>query len=135
VPPLVEVVTGSDPIAAAVAGGLLARISGPDRFVEALRSTDPEERLRAVEVVGAIGGRTASEALVASLTDPDVRVRVRSATRLGSLGDPRSVRSLRRVFLSDPVMEVAAAAEAALRALGDHPEADPSDFGPWVADE
>jgi hypothetical protein len=39
------------------------------------------------------------------------------------------------VFLSDPVMEVAAAAEAALRALGDHPEADPSDFGPWVADE
>ena len=135
VPPLVEVVTGSDPIAAAVAGGLLARISGPDRFVETLRSTDPEERLRAVEVVGAIGGRTASDALVASLTDPDVRVRVRSATLLGSLGDPRSVRSLRRVFLSDPVMEVAAAAEAALRALGDHPEADPSDFGPWVADE
>ncbi len=135
VAPLIEVVTGSDPIAAAVAGGLLARISGPDRFVEALRSTDPGERLRAVEVVGAMGGRTASEALLASLTDPDVRVRTRSATLLGSLGDPRSVRALRRVFLSDPVMEVAAAAEAALRALGDRPEADPSDFGPWVADE
>jgi HEAT repeat protein len=133
--PLVEVVTGSDPLAAAVAGGLLARITGPDRFVAELRSTDPAVRLRAVEVVGAIGGRVASEALLGALTDPDVRVRVRSATLLGSLGDLRSVRSLKRTFLSDPVMEVAAAAEAALRALGSHPESDPGDLGPWVGDE
>jgi HEAT repeat protein len=135
VEPLVEVVTGPDPLAAAVAGGLLGRITGPGQFVAELRSTDPATRLRAVEVVGAIGGKVASEALLVSLTDPDVRIRVRSATLLGSLGDPRSVRPLKRVFLSDPVMEVAAAAEAALRALGSHPESDVDDFGPWVADE
>jgi HEAT repeat protein len=135
VDPLIEVVAGPDPLAAAVAGGLLARITGPDRFVADLRSTDPSTRLRAVEVVGAIGGKAASEALLSALSDPDIRVRVRSATLLGSLGDPRSVRPLKRVFLSDPVMEVAAAAESALRALGSPPESDGDDLGSWAAQE
>jgi HEAT repeat protein len=115
--PLLEVVMGRDPEAAAEAGSLLERIAGPERFVSGLDSTDPEERLRSVEVLGAIGGPVAAEALLTALTDPDVRVRIRSASLLGALGDGRAAKPLRRMVLGDPVAEVAAAAETALRLL------------------
>ena len=57
-------------------------------------------------------------------------MRSRAATVLGSLGDPRSLPALKRMFLSDPVVEVAVSAEAALLALGSPPETErPSDQG------
>jgi HEAT repeat protein len=124
VEPLVDVVVAGDPEARAAAGALLERIAGPERFRGDLGSTDPDARLRAVEVLGAIGGRIAANSLLQPLADPDIRVRSRAATLLGALGDARALPALKRVFLSDPVVEVAVAAEAALRALGAPPDAD-----------
>jgi HEAT repeat protein len=43
---------------------------------------------------------------------------------LGDLGDPRAVEPLRRTLRIDPVAEVVAAAEEALRALGAIPSED-----------
>ena len=119
---LVEVVMRGEPEARAAAGALLERIAGVERFLSELGSTDPDGRLRAVEVLGTIGGRMAGDALVEALTDPDVPVRSRSATLLGAMGDARAIPALKRMFLSDPVVEVAVAAEASLRALGSPPE-------------
>jgi HEAT repeat protein len=118
VQPLVDVVMGDDREAAAAAGALLQATAGAQSFLPSLGSVDPDARLRAVEVLGAIGGPAASEALLTTLFDPEPRIRVRSATLLGALGDLMAVRPLRRVFQGDPVGEVAAAAEEALRALG-----------------
>jgi serine/threonine-protein kinase len=122
VEPLVDLVTSGDPEGRAAAGGLLSRIAGPGRFLGDLGSTNPDTRLRAVEVLGAIGGRIAAESLLQTLTDPEVRVRVRAASLLGSIGDSSALPALKRVFLSDPVVEVAVAAEAALHALGSSPD-------------
>jgi HEAT repeat protein len=120
--PLVEVATGDDVEAAAAAGSLLERIAGPSAFTAGLASIDPEERLDAVRVLGAMGGPVAADALLGALTDPDVRVRARAAVLLGGTGELRAVKPLRRMFLSDPVAEAAAAAEAALRLLGSVPQ-------------
>jgi HEAT repeat protein len=122
VEPLVEVAIGEDVEAAAAAGALLDRIAGASAFAEGLSSVDPEERFRAVKVLGAIGGSVAADALLGTLSDPDVRIRARSASLLGALGELRAVKPLRRMFLSDPVSEVAAAAESALRMLGSVPQ-------------
>src|SRR5439155_582207 len=118
---LSEVAVGSEPEAATAAGALIDRIVGTDPFVNGLSSIDPEERIRAVQVLGAIGGPAASEALMGALPDPDVRVRARAASFLGTLGYLPAVKSLRRMFLTDPVADAAAAAEAALRMLGTVP--------------
>lgn len=118
---LSEVAVGPDPEAAAAAGSLVDRIVGTDPFVDGLSSIDPEERIRSVQVLGAIGGPAASEALMGALPDPDVRVRARAAFFLGTLGYLPAVKSLRRMFLTDPVADAAAAAEAALRTLGTVP--------------
>src|SRR5439155_2132679 len=118
VEPLVEVATGPDVEAAAAAGSVLERLTGVDPFVAGLSSLDPAERLRSTSVLGAIGGANAVTGLLAALGDPEVRVRVRAASLLGALGDSPAIRPLRRAFLTDPVGEVAAAAEAALRLLG-----------------
>jgi HEAT repeat protein len=122
VEPLIEVITGDDVEAAAAAGALLERIAGVPAFAEHLSSVDPEERLRAVQVLGAMGGSAAADALLETLSDPDVRIRARSATLLGAMGELRAVKPLRRMFLSDPVSEVAGAAESALRMLGTVPQ-------------
>lgn len=124
VQPLTEVVTGDDPEAAVVAGEILNEIVGVRSFVAELSSTDPEARLRAVLVLGVIGGPVAAEALMTMVTDPDVRIRAQSVALLGDLGDPRAVKVLKRVFTSDPVSEVAAAAEESLRILGALPSSD-----------
>ncbi|MGH2573407.1 MAG: HEAT repeat domain-containing protein [Actinomycetota bacterium] len=124
VEPLVEVAIGTDPRAATAAGAVLDRIGGAEFFLSGLSSIDPDERLRAVRVLGAIGGPAASEALLLTLSDPDVRVRVRSAALLGELGAPAAEKALRHVWLTDPVGEVADAAEEALRALGAVPTSD-----------
>ena len=117
VDPLVEIVMGPDPEAAAQAGSVLERIVGASTFIVGLSSVDPEERLRSVEVLGTMGGRDAAEALLAALEDPEIRVRTRSASLLGALGEERALPQLKRMVLSDPVAEVATAAEAALRML------------------
>ncbi len=118
VQPLTEVATSDDPEAASAAGEILQGIVGVRTFVAELSSTDPEARLRAVAVLGVIGGPVAAEALMTMVSDPDVRIRMRSVGLLGGLGDPRAIRVLKRVFTSDPVSEVAAAAEESLRELG-----------------
>lgn len=123
VEPLVEVAAGDDVEAAAAAGALLDRIAGASAFAASLSSIDPEARLRTVQVLGAIGGSVAADALLEALSDPDVRIRAKAATLLGGMGESRAVKPLRRMFLSDPVSEVAAAAEAALRMLGSVPQA------------
>jgi HEAT repeat protein len=122
VEPLTDLVMRSDPEARAAAGTLLERIAGPGRFLADLGSTNPDTRFGAVEVLGAMGGRIAVDALLQALSDPEVRVRSRAAALLGALGDARALPALKRVFLSDPVVEVAVAAEAALLALGSAPE-------------
>jgi HEAT repeat protein len=133
--PLVDIVAGDDLELAAVSGALLERIAGPQPFVAALSSVHPEDRLRAVEVLGRMGDPTASEALLTTLSDPDERVRGRAVTLLGEVGDPRAVEPLKRAFRTDPVVEVAEAARESLRKLeaGSIPEpsdaADPRDAG------
>ena len=112
---------GSDPEAAAAAGALIDQIVGTDPFIEGLSSIAPDERLRSVQILGAVGGPTASEALMGALADPDVPVRARAAAFLGTLGYLPAVKPLRRMFLTDPVAEAAAAAEAAPRMLGTVP--------------
>jgi HEAT repeat protein len=124
VQPLMEVAIGNDPEAALVAGEILNDIVGVRSFVTELSSTDMEARLRAVLVLGVIGGPVAAEALMTMVTDPDVRIRAQSVVLLGELGDPRAVKVLKRVFTSDPVSEVATAAEESLRALGALPPVD-----------
>ncbi len=116
--PLVRAVAEENRDVALAAAGVLDRIAGPAAFLERLSSTDPDVRLGAVEVLGAMGGPASVEALMSTLSDPDVRVRARSAALLGTLGDARAVRSLRRVFLTDPMPDVATAAESALGILG-----------------
>jgi HEAT repeat protein len=122
VEPLVEVATGDDADAAAAAGALLDRLAGAGTFAAGLSSIDPRERLRAVQVLGVIGGNMAADAILGALNDPDVGVRARAAVLLGTLGDPRAIKPLRRMFLSDPVGEVASAAGEALRVLGGEAE-------------
>ncbi|HEX8100344.1 MAG TPA: HEAT repeat domain-containing protein, partial [Actinomycetota bacterium] len=104
----------------------LNKVVGARMFVGELSSTDPETRLRAVAVLGVMRGAIAVEALMTMVTDPDVRVRTRAVTLLGRLGDYRAVKVLKRVFTSDPVSDVAAAAEESLRALGALPDVAPS---------
>ena len=118
VEPLVDLIVEGAREVAGVAGALLDRIAGPGPFLERLSSRRPHERLRAVEVLGAIDGPTASEWLMASLADPDPEVRGRAVTLLGELGDPRAAELLKQVFLNDPVGGVSSAAEEALRRLG-----------------
>jgi HEAT repeat protein len=115
---LADVTTGDDPEASIAAGILLDRIAGPGPFIDELSSIEPDQRLRAVQVLSALGGPSASEALVTALSDPDVRVRSRAASALGALGYLPALKPLRRMFLTDPVAEAAGSAEAALRKLG-----------------
>jgi len=77
---LSEVAIGTDPEAATAAGSLIDRIVGTDPFVEGLSSIDPYQRIRSAQVLGAIGGPAASEALMGALSDPDVDVRARAAS-------------------------------------------------------
>jgi len=125
---LADVVVDGEVEAAAAAGSLLDRIAGSARFLTELASTETDRRLRAIEVLGAIGGTEAVGAVAGALMDPDVRIRCRAASILGRLGDPTSVPPLKRMFLSDPVSEAVRAAQSALRALGSVPEEGEADL-------
>jgi HEAT repeat protein len=124
VEPLVEVVVTADPDARSQAADVLERLVGARPFVDRLGSTDPDERHRATEVLGSMAVPEAAEALLGALGDPEVRIRSRAATLLGAMGERRAIRPLKRMLLSDPVPEVAAAAEAALRTLGSVTDSD-----------
>jgi HEAT repeat protein len=123
VEPLVEAAAAGQPGTSTAAGALLGAIIGPERFLSALASIDTADRLLAVRVLGVIGGPVAFEGLLSGLADPDARVRTDAVRLLGESGDARAVKALRRVFLGDPLAEVASAAEVALRALGSVPPA------------
>ena len=126
VEPLVEALLREDQDVVRGVGQLLQEIVGPDRFLDALTSLDPVDRLRAVEALGAIGGPRAVDGLVRALSDPDERIRVRALQQIGHIGDHRAYEAVRRAFASDPVLEVVEAAEDVLRRL------EPSDEGPNV---
>lgn len=107
---------------------LLAELTGADldsgadwvrvkRFARALSADQPELRMAAANVLGRLGDRDATPALVKRLDDPDPRVRLRAATACGSIGDPRSVDALVEL-LSDDRREVKRAAADALAAIG-----------------
>jgi HEAT repeat protein len=114
---LLEVLMQQHPGTQATVGRLLGRISGIDGCIERLTSPDPQERLRGVEALGAMGGPRAVESLVGTLSDPDTAVRVRSIQLLGRLGDERAGSAIEHSARTDPVQEVVTAAEEALERL------------------
>ena len=117
VDPLVDMLADEGPDVVRMVGQLLRDLTGPQPFVERLASMDPEDRRRAVEALGAIGGEAGLDGLARALSDPVERIRVRAVTLLGQSRDPRAFEAVKRTFLSDPVEEVVAAAEEALQKL------------------
>jgi HEAT repeat protein len=117
VDPLVNLLRGGHPEIAATVGDTLQRLVGREVFLERLGSMDPAERLGAVEALGAMGGLESIEGLTRALSDPNEEIRVRSLRVLGDLGDPRAAEAVERAVHGDPVPEVVAAAEEALRRL------------------
>lgn len=114
---LVDALIDGDREIRPTAGQLLGRLAGAAAFAERLSSMDPVKRLRAVEALGAIGGPAGVEGLIRTLFDPDEGIRIRALQLLGELGDDRAFDAVKRCFLGDPVPEVVAAAEEALRRL------------------
>jgi HEAT repeat protein len=117
VDPLVNLLRDGHPDIAATVGDTLERLVGREVFLERLGSMDPDERMGAVEALGAMGGLEAIEGLVRALSDPNEDIRIRSLQLLGDLGDPRGIDAVERSAHGDPVPEVAAAAEETLRRL------------------
>ncbi|MEW6059192.1 MAG: HEAT repeat domain-containing protein [Actinomycetota bacterium] len=114
---LIDVLRQGHPEVTPTVGSLLQRIVGLEGFVVQTGNVDPDRRMRAMEAIGAIGGPTAVEPLLARLSDPDERVRIRSAQLLGRLGDVRAREPLSTAAASDPVPEAASAAREALASL------------------
>jgi HEAT repeat protein len=114
---LIDVLMQHNPAVVPTVGELLQRIAQPDEFLSRLDAVEPERRLRGVEALGAIGGPTAADALLRSLSDPDERIRGRAAQLLAELGDPRA-RDALTGLLRDPIPGVVAAAQDALVRLG-----------------
>ena len=124
VDPLVNILLDEDGDLSATVGQLLQDLVGPGPFLERLSSMNADERLRAVEVLGALGGDQAVDGMIRALSDPVEKVRIRAVTLLGDTGSARAFDAAKQTFLSDPVLEVVAAAEEALRRL------QPGDDGP-----
>lgn len=114
---LVDVLQQGNPSITQTVGELLQRIVGIEAMTERMSSIEPERRLRAAEAVAAIGGPAAADALMRSLSDPDVRIRTLSAQLLSRIGDPRAASAIEATILRDPVPEVVAAAQDALAKL------------------
>jgi MFS family permease len=87
------------------------------RFVEELSSDDPVIRHRSLEILVALGGHAATDALVRALTDPVPGLRVRAVELLAAMSDP-DAHHLLELAASDPVEEVAFAARRQLAVLG-----------------
>ena len=117
VEPLVDLLLEEKTELSETVGALLRELAGPDRFLERLGAMDAAERLRAVEVLGAMGDDHRLEGLTRALSDPVEGIRIRAVTLLGESRDPRAFDAVKRTFLGDPVEEVVAAAEDALKKL------------------
>ena len=117
VEPLVDLLLEEGSELSETVGPLLRDLVGPEQFLERLGSMDPAERLRAVEVLGALGDDQGLDGLTRALSDPVESIRIRAVTLLGASGDPRAFDAVKRTFLGDPVEEVVAAAEEALKKL------------------
>ncbi len=115
---LIDVIRYGNAEVTATVGPLLQQVASLDEFVVQANDVDPDRRLRALEAVGAIGGPTAAETILARLSDPDERVRIRSAQLLARFEHARAREALSVVAASDPVPEAAAAARETLAALG-----------------
>ena len=115
--PLVSLLREGHPDIAATVGETLERLVGRDVFLQRLGSMDPNDRLGAVEALGAMGGPEAVDGLTRALSDPIEEIRIRSLRALGDMGDQSAIIAVRRSAHGDPVPEVAAAAEEALRKL------------------
>jgi HEAT repeat protein len=117
VEPLVDLLLEEGSELSETVGSLLRDLVGPEPFLERLGSMDAAERLRAVEVLGALGDDQGLDGLTRALSDPVESIRIRAVTHLGESGDPRAFDAVKRTFLGDPVEEVVAAAEDALKKL------------------
>jgi HEAT repeat protein len=117
VEPLVDLLLEEGSELSDTVGPLLRDLVGPEQFLGRLGAMDPAERLRAVEVLGALDGEEGLDGLTRALSDPVESIRIRAVTLLGVSGDPRAFDAVKRTFLGDPVEEVVAAAEEALRKL------------------
>jgi HEAT repeat protein len=117
VDPLVDLLREGHPELAATVGVTLERLVGRDVFLQRLGSMDPADRLGAVEALGALGGPEAVEGLTRALSDPNENIRITALRALGDLGDRSAIDAVQRSAEGDPLPEVAAAAEEALRKL------------------
>lgn len=100
----------------------LDRLSAVEVLARLLRSDDGEQRLQAVQALGALGAPTALPSLLLSLTDPIAKVREFAASALLALRDERALPELVRSLSQDPDPDVRGAAAQALGEL-DRPEA------------
>jgi HEAT repeat protein len=117
VDPLVNLLREGHPELAGTVGITLEQLVGRDLFLQRLGSMDPAERLGAVEALGAMGGPESVDGLIRALSDPNESIRIRALGALGDMGDHGAIEAVRRSAQSDPMPEVAAAAEDALRKL------------------
>ena len=85
--------------------------------VRLCRSARPEVRALAAELLGAVGGREGTTALIALLEDPEAPVRAAAARALGRTGHWPAAVALSRL-LRDPGWAVRQSAGLALRSLG-----------------
>lgn len=91
---------------------------GVDRSRQDLRHPAAKVRIEAVRLLRLLGATDANEDLVEALSDPSSAVRKEAIEALADIDKNRtSVARLKEVFLSDPDLEVVAAAETALRQL------------------
>ncbi len=100
----------------------LDRLSAVEVLARLLRSEDGEQRLRAVQAMGALGAPTALPSLLLALSDPVAKVREFAASALLTLRDDRALPELVRSLSQDPDPDVRGAAAQALGEL-DRPEA------------
>jgi len=103
-----------------VAAGLLGRSDAATAWLLGdLEVVDPSLRLRAVDVLGAIGGPRAQSGLVGALGDARWVIRGHAARSLGRIGGEAGRDAITLVARGDRSPEVVAAAEEALRAMDD----------------
>jgi HEAT repeat protein len=115
--PLVALV-GDEPLHASIAGGIVA--IGTEAIAplsERLNSASPQARIAAAELLGRIGDRRATAALVTALSDTEADVAAAAAAALGGVGDPGALDGLVGLF-GHPSATVRRAAIAAINAIG-----------------
>lgn len=88
-------------------------------LVELLRDEEhPQAAVWAARILGRIGDRAATSALLERLFDRSDTVRMAATEALGSLGDRRATQALLRAALSDPMPQVRAHAAGAIGRMG-----------------